>query len=124
MNKQTEILINIFKKKESHNIIKESELNKLKNDIIEKEGQIHRCKDHLNTLNGYKSFIKQIFRYSGQEPELCKLQGFENLFLHKFNILLLDFNLNLLLFLFLKKILKVKLDQKLIKKFIIIINIK
>ena len=55
-------------------MIKESELNKLKNDIIEKEAQIHRCRENQNTLSGYKSFIEQIFLYSSQKPKLDQLQ--------------------------------------------------
>ena len=73
LKKQTDKLSEEVKKKEADNIIKTSELNKLKNDILNKENQSKVCDLRQKTLLGYKKFIQDIFLYSGEQANLADL---------------------------------------------------
>ena len=73
LTKQTDIIAKKVKQKEAENIIKTSELNKLKNQIFNKESQSRKYEDRQKTLLRYKKFIQDIFLYSGEEAKLGEL---------------------------------------------------
>lgn len=72
LTKQTDVIAKKVKQKEAENIIKTSELNKLKNKIFNKEIQSRRNEARQKTLLRYKRFIQDIFLYSG---ELAEIEG-------------------------------------------------
>jgi hypothetical protein len=73
LTKQTDIIAKKVKQKEAENIIKTSELNKLKNQIFNKESQSRKYEERQKTLLKYKKFIQDIFLYSGEEAKLGQL---------------------------------------------------
>lgn len=81
LGKQKDQIEKEVKQKESLNIIRISELNKLKNEIIKKDQQLQEFEKQKKTLLSYQLFINDILTYSGEQPNQNIEDGDDKIFL-------------------------------------------